>query len=252
MKSNRIIDTHVHIGHFHNSLYKVEYLDSLWENGVTEAWGSSLSASTVGMRFGNNEMLKALEKEPRLKGLVWVVPYNPDWEKILKEYLAAGFIGIKLHPPMDCYEPTEEFMRPVFEIANDQKIPVFLHAHKLNLFDEYIAKYQDMTLVVYHMGGFDGINLALNHPNVLLELSWCDYQKTATAYNALGANRLLFGTDAPFRMVKNPVVDLLDGQYKTYRERGLDKIEQLHCSHKDLQKILFENADLLRGKDENK
>jgi len=237
-----IIDTEVHIGRFLNDTWDESHLEALWPAGVSEAWCSSLSAGTVGMRFGNEEMAATLEREKRLKGLVWVVPYDPEWRAIATEFLQHGFLGIKIHPPLDRWEPTEAFLGPILELAGEFRVPVFMHAHGLNLIGSFLARYSQVQLVVYHLGGFDGIWLARHHPNVWAGLSWCDHYKIATAEAALGVGRLLYGTDSPIRLVRNPVVDLQGGGYRTYRQMLLEPIEKAELSPAAREAILAGNA----------
>jgi len=221
-----MIDTEVHIGRFLNDVWNESHLAALWDSEVEEAWCSSLSAGTVGMRFGNAEMAAALEREPRLRGLVWVVPYDPDWKRLATECLQAGFIGLKIHPPMDRWEPTEEFLGPILDLAGEFGVPVLMHAHGLNLIGTFLEKYARVQLVVYHLGGFDGIWLAQKHANVWPGLSWCDAYKISAAVAALGADRLVYGTDSPIRLVKNPVVDQQGGGYRTYPEMLLSALDK--------------------------
>lgn|GEM_PF-3142000 len=237
-----MIDTEVHIGRFLNAAWDESHLESLWVAGVEEAWCSSLSSGTVGMAFGNAEMAAALDREPRLKGLAWVVPYDPDWKKIASDALNSGFIGIKIHPPMDRWEPTEDFLGPILELAGEFGVPVFCHAHGLNLIGTYLEKYSSVQLVIYHMGAFDGIWLAKNHPNVWAGLSWCDHHKIATAEAALGAERLLYGTDSPIRLVKNPVVDMQGGNYRSYPEMLLQAMDKAGLGSAAKETICVENA----------
>lgn len=237
-----MIDTEVHIGRFLNDTWSESHLAALWEFGVTEAWCSSLSCGTVGMQFGNSEMAAALEREPRLRGLAWVVPYDPDWRAIARDCLQAGFIGLKIHPALDRWEPTEDFLGPILELAMEHGVPVCLHAHSLNLVASFLGRYDRAQLVVYHLGGFDGIWLAQQHPNVWPGLSWCDAYKVSTAVSALGAERLLYGTDSPIRLVKNPVVDQQGGAYRTYPEMLLGALAKAGVSDAAREAICTGNA----------
>lgn len=240
-----MIDTEVHIGRFLNDVWDESHLTPLWDSGVEEAWCSSLSAGTVGMRFGNAEMAATLAREPRLRGLAWVVPYDPDWKHLAIECLQSGFIGLKIHPPMDRWEPTEEFLGPILELAGEFGVPVFTHAHGLNLIGTFLRKYSQVQLVVYHLGGFDGLWLAQKHANVWPELSWCDAYKISTAVAVLGADRLVYGTDSPIRLVKNPVVDLQGGGYRTYPEMLLTAIDKAGIGADARQSICSNNASRL-------
>lgn len=237
-----MIDTEVHIGRFLNDTWDESHLASLWDAGVTEAWCSSLSSGTVGMQFGNAEMAATLKREKRLRGLVWVVPYDPDWKRLASDYLQSGFIGLKIHPPLDRWEPTEAFLGPVLELAGEFGVPVFTHAHELNLIGSFIGKYPAVQLVVYHLGGFDGIWLAKRNPNVWPGLSWCDAYKITTAIGALGSQRLLYGTDSPIRLVKNPVVEMQGGQYRTYPQMLLAALDMAEISAESKAAICSQNA----------
>ena len=74
------------------------------------------------------------------------------------------------------------------------------------------------------------ISLALEHPNIYFDLSYCHVPwKMQDAIDALGADRLLFGSDG---MLYHPKMELA-------------KISCLNLTSAQLRAILHDNADRL-------
>ena len=126
MKNMKVIDAHAHLGEFGG-----------WANvSITaEQMIADMDAfnivKTVVFMIPNDIVREAVKRYPdRLIGFVWVNPY--DGEKAIDEVKRAvnewGFQGIKLHPLIHAFIPSDEVVLPIMELARDFKIPVLFHS----------------------------------------------------------------------------------------------------------------------------
>ena len=95
------------------------------------------------------------------------------------------------------------------EAAKDLNIPVFMHCgHPPYSLPWSIAllaeRHPDVKLVMIHMGHGHGVyidatlKMAKRYPNLYLEMSGMPMpSKIREAYEEVGADRIMFGTDAP-------------------------------------------------------
>lgn len=159
---------------------------------------------------------------------------------------AARFESIHaacLFPAMHCYSLHEDFVRPVFEWAEQNRRIVFVHCGVLSVgvraklglaspFDmrfsnpvdlHFLAlRYPSVPIVVPHFGaGYfrEALMLADLCPNVYLDTSstnsWTRYQEThpnlrevfRRALDVAGPQRLLFGTDSSLGGWRNQIFD---------------------------------------------
>jgi uncharacterized protein len=150
-------------------------------------------------------------------------------------WMADNFAGVHaacLFPAMHAYSVHEEFVRPVFEWAKQNRRVVFVHCGVLSLgirgklglpspFDMRFSnpidlhaialRYPEVSIVVPHFGaGYfrEALMLADLCPNVYLDTSssnsWRRYQESQLdlrqvfrrALDVVGPRRLLFGTDS--------------------------------------------------------
>ena len=159
----------------------------------------------------NELCLDAVQKYPdRIIGLVYPNPH--DGQKavdMIYDYVQnKGFRGIKANPLKDAYVADEALMDPIMEAAKDLNIPVFMHCgHPPYSLPSGIARSGclDVKLVMIHMGHGHGVyidaplKMAKRYPNLYLEMSGMPMpSKIREAYEEVGADRIMFGTDAPF------------------------------------------------------
>ena len=161
----------------------------------------------------NEICLDAVEKYPdRFVGMVYPNPY--DGQKavdMIYDYVQnKGFKGIKANPLKHAYVADAELMDPIMEAAKDLNIPVFMHCgHPPYSLPWSIAllaeRHPDVKLVMIHMGHGHGVyidatlKMAKRYPNLYLEMSGMPMpSKIREAYEEVGADRIMFGTDAPY------------------------------------------------------
>lgn len=163
-----------------------------------------------------------------------------------------GFKMVKMHPNFHTYFPNKakNLSYPILEEARKLKIAVMIHTGDTPfslpaLMAPLARDFPDVPILLGHMGvqklalSDDAINVATNHDNVFLEMSWGPLNRVKEAVEFLGTSKLLFGSDSPFNDpgVHARIIDLL-GQPPPWG---------MNLSRAERDKILYKNAvDLLR------
>ena len=182
----------------------------------------------------NAYVYRSVKAHPdRLLGFGWADPRlgmekaNDMVKKCVDEY---GFFGVKLNGAQnDFFVDDPQIAMPVVEqIAKSGKLIAF-HCGA-DAYDKThptriakIAKlYPDMQILCVHMGGVGvpdiskaAIELAQEHSNVILIGSEVNPISVLKAVKTLGANRVCFGSDTPFALIRVCVEmynALLDGE----------------------------------------
>ena len=202
------IDAHAHIGVFGGwaklSLTADELIAQMNEFDIEK---------TLLCSQPNELCLDAVNKYPdRILGMVYPNPY--DGQKavdMIYDYVQnKGFKGIKCNPLKQAYVADDEIMDPIMQAAEDLDIPVFMHCgHPPYSLPWSIAllaeRFPKVKLTMIHMGHGHGVyidaslKMAKRYPNLYLEMSGMPMpSKIREAYEEVGHDRIMFGTDAPF------------------------------------------------------
>lgn len=182
----------------------------------------------------NAYVFEAAKTHPdRLLGFGWVDPRlgvqkaKDMVKKCIEEY---GFFGVKLNGAQNEFfiDDPKIAMPVVEEIARTGKIIAFHcgadayeRTHPARI-AKIAGQYPEMRILCVHMGGVRvpnlsraAIELARQHSNVTLIGSEINPISVLKAIKALGAERVCFGSDAPFRLMHVCVAmydALLDGE----------------------------------------
>ena len=174
----------------------------------------------------------------RIIGCIYVNPLNPATVDSMEEYAAKGFYAVKLNPLRHAYCADGDVLYPVMEKAGELGLPVCMHSGhppyslpwQIGLLAE---RYPGIKIMMIHMGHGHGVyidaalKMARKYPNIYLEMSGMPMpSKIAEAYQTVGNDRIMFGTDTPFH---HPKVELTKVLVSGVDETGL-------------QKILYDNA----------
>ena len=202
------IDAHAHIGVFGGwaklSLTADELIAQMNEFDIEK---------TLLCSQPNELCLDAVNKYPdRILGMVYPNPY--DGQKavdMIYDYVQnKGFKGIKCNPLKQAYVADDEIMDPIMQAAEDLDIPVFMHCgHPPYSLPWSIAllaeRFPKVKLTMIHMGHGHGVyidaslKMAKRYPNLYLEMSGMPMpRKIREAYEEVGHDRIMFGTDSPF------------------------------------------------------
>lgn len=180
--------------------------------------------------------LEAYEKNP---SLVPLVSFHPEMEgnmcELLESYIAKGARGIKLHPMAQGFNPDQELMQDLYGLCNEIGLPIVFHCGRvanarLNEFADagvilpIVDRYPGIPFVLTHMvdgNAEDVVRISKLYPNVYFdtsivvtgyppiietnEASWLDDGFVIDVIEAVGAERVIFGSDYPWG---NPAYDL--------------------------------------------
>ena len=204
----RLIDFHIHCGIQHNKSYTVDAVSrAILSSPVKKAVISSLS-SIVSPDYGENDLLE-LSTWQELVLTYWVNPYLKEWQQridCIKDRIKL--VGVKLHPTANIYEPTKDFLKPVFQYCRENKLFITYHTDTFRStpakLTELLLDYPDVDVVLLHMDDHvNSIFLAKRLPNVYLETSWIERKwanlaPVRLALDSVDNSKIFFGSDFPY------------------------------------------------------
>ena len=208
-----IIDVHTHLGYdyvFEEDFSPKELLTNMEKNEVDVSIvqpGTVLDLRTVIEQ--HNAIADLSKKLPgRIFGMANPNPHLPrddyceELERCIKD---LGFVGVKLQTLGHGVDPNKSTGRNIFEAASDLSVPVMVHTGTgipRSLPSALIptAKdFPDLKIVFAHCGGSmfagEAALAARLCPNMYLETSWLPGFVTRGFCRALGADRIMFGSD---------------------------------------------------------
>ncbi len=204
----RKIDAHSHVGSFGGwadvRITQEQLIEQMDEYHIEKA-----VISTYPMK----ESLEAADRYPRrIIGAAWVNPAEGErgLERIREAVKYHGFRGIKLHPLEHSFIANDASVFPIAELAEELDVPLMIHSgHEPFSLPWSIAqlaeRYPKVKVLMIHMGHGNGmyiqaaIDMAKKYSNIYLETSGMPmHTKIKEAYETVGADRVMFGIDAPF------------------------------------------------------
>ncbi len=214
----------------------LEYADRLGIARLCVFMGMSWSEdpSPEVMRRDNDEVLRALRHFPdRAFGFVYLNPRHTQasLDELNRCVRDGPMVGVKLWVAQHCNEPT---LDPLVARATELKAPVLQHCWlKItgNLPGEstprdvaqLAARHPDATIVCAHTGGEweGGIRAIRPYPQVYAELCGSDPTAgfTEMAVRELGAERVLYGSDAGGRSFASQLAKVLGADISTAARR---------------------------------
>ena len=242
-----IVDAHTHvgeskfIGHWLTAEMVLRVMD---EAGVDKA--VLLPALSVGRPLPADKVAEEVKKAPdRLVGFAAVNPKESDAVTKLEEAVVKyGAKGLKIHPTFQALPADDEiWVYPLMEKARELKIPVMFHSGE----SPYATPWQiglvamdfpEVTVIMAHMGAISlcytdaAIKMAKRASNLVLETTGVVYDDPiAKACEAIGSDRVVFGSDAP---INNPIHEI-------------KKIQVAKITEEDKRKILGESIARILG-----
>lgn len=233
------IDAHAHIGDFGGwckvSINADELIKQMDDYEIEKT-------ILCGRDPGDNpDVCAAYKKYPdRILPIVYASPFEGEQGiKNIYHYVQdENFVGIKLNPLKQAYVADADFVDPIMQAADDLNIPVFIHCgHPPYSLPWSIAllaeRFPNVKVVMIHMGHGHGVyidaslKMARRHPNLYLEMSGMPMNsKIKEAYDTVGADRIMFGTDAPFH---HPTVEM-------------QKVLTSGLNEKQIEDVFYNNA----------
>lgn len=193
-----------------------------FRNNATDAWIEALDASPHRDRF----VLFA-----------GVHPLDGGAPAQLAEFITRGARGVKLHPPMQQFSPSDPQAFKVYEVCANARIPVFFHAGRAGieprssrpfaLMDNYVAPakaFPELNFVFGHAGARDweaAAEIAAKHRNVYLEIEGQGVAELQQILKRVPAEQILFGSDWPFYPLAATVARVLMATEDNPRARDL-------------------------------
>ena len=205
-----IIDAHAHIcsgweelGIPGDAEYALRLMD---RHGIDIACVSNSRWLRHDYIAGNGLVADAVRRWPdRFRGYVALNPFDPlealaEARRRLDE---PGFIGLKLHESHHQIPYDDPRHIALIELAAERGVPILFHSFDgCAVLDRVASKVPEAILIAGHMGGFQwekALGVAARHPNLYLEVccSCIEAGRLEAAVEAVGAERVLFGTDLP-------------------------------------------------------
>jgi len=205
----RTIDVHQHVGPwpFPGKWGGIEINLELMElRGIDVAIISSTEAIVDDMIAGNAHLAEDIAGHPNLLGYVTLNPRFPGLSVREMEKYARHpqFVGYKIHTSYSGTAMGEPRLAALFERMAQAPRPLLIHtwgAAAVSALAALAARYPQLPIIVAHAGGDawrQAIAAAAAQPNLWLEfaMSTPERGRIERAVEALGGERVLFGTDS--------------------------------------------------------
>jgi predicted TIM-barrel fold metal-dependent hydrolase len=124
----------------------------------------------------------------------------------LERTLESGARGIKLHPRAERFTLDHPALAPVFELADERRLPIMVHAgrgipalgrHSVAL----TGRHPGMRLILAHAGISDLAWIwreAPDHPNLFFDTSWWSPSDVQALFALVPPGQILMASDAPY------------------------------------------------------
>jgi predicted TIM-barrel fold metal-dependent hydrolase len=244
-----IFDIHAHFGptKFADKVILAEQILAIMDlAGIDRA--VLLPTISTGRVLPAAEMQREVNKAPnRLVGFALVNPKDPaavdDFTEAVQKY---GAKGLKIHPIyMALAADDEHWVYPLVERAQELKVPVMFHSGEAPYATPWqiglVAQDFPRAVIIMEHMGFDAmvytdaaIKMAKRAENIILGTTGVMYDfPVAKAVNAIGAERVVFGSEMPMNDPRHEIA----------------KIRGLKISEEAREKILGLNMLRILGMD---
>lgn len=197
-------------------------------------------------RPDNDAVVEVIRKHPqRFLGWIFLNPRNnPNVLEELERYRSEpGMIGVKLHPHWHDYRT--DLLDPLLRRVEELGLPVLIHLgfRKRGDYRAIVERFPRLRVIAAHAGFpfYDALwSFGKAHRNLYVDLSspYIDEPLARDAVRALGAERCIYGTDAPYGFHTD------DHSYDYGRIRSW--VERMPISSRDCDRILAANfAELI-------
>jgi len=203
-----LIDAHNHVGVRYGARQTgTDLVHKLDQAGIDRA---VIFPFTEG-NFSNDSVAAYFGEFPdRLIPFCSVNPWdaNTAVAEVSRRLADDNFRGVKLHPTLHGYNLADHgLVDSIFDVADKHSVPIIVHGasdlyNSPLAFAEMAQSFPNVPLLMAHMGTFwlfqQAIELAAKLPNLYLETSRAPVFEIGEAVKALGAEKVIFGTDSPF------------------------------------------------------
>ncbi len=209
-----IIDAHCHLGRSVISGVEIDeetLLGTMRANGIGVAMTMPQPHQGLDVAPAHDRIARAAEAHPGvIHGMVNLSPrleeaaYRAEVERCIRGF---GFRALKLDPSVSALPINHPRCEIIFTTAREFGVPVIIHTGMgvpnalPALAIPPARQYPDVTVVLAHAGfaifADEAIVAAQVCPNIILEPSWCASYQVAAMVQAIGAERVMFGSDHP-------------------------------------------------------
>jgi len=204
------IDCHVYWGPWPYPVPElpVEELEALLRQFAVERACVASSLAIMGdIEHGNEQLAQAIESHPFFLGYAVI---NPNFVALsmeeMKKYLPRSqFCGAQMHMAYHAQALNSPATRQLIKALLRFDKPILVHARDaedLAQLEETVVEFPGQKFIVAEMGGLTwpaAVALADRRTNVVLDCggSVADLDKIKVAVDAIGSNRLTFGSNCP-------------------------------------------------------
>lgn len=162
-------------------------LDAMDEGGVDLAVLLPLRSESYGWKVGNEYVREVVDEAGgRLIGFAGASPLRHDATLELRHAIEnLGLRGLKLHPPMQMFDPGDTRCFPIYEMMQSYGLPILFHTgsgptqlsdrySNPHLVDEVAVHFPDLKIIMAHAGRFwyaETLTMMRRHPNIYIDIS---------------------------------------------------------------------------------
>lgn len=189
-------------------------------------------ANFTTLKYIETQNLWTLDTCEKNRSLIPLISFHPDMEdsisKLFNEYIKRGAKGVKLHPMAQGFSPNDSRMNNLYSLCQEAHIPVVFHCGRvanarLNEFSDLneilpvIKEFKKLPVVLTHMADGnleDCLMVSSQYENVFFdtsivvtgysqirntnEPSWLDDEMVISAFEKIGIEKIVFGSDYPW------------------------------------------------------
>lgn len=177
-------------------------------------------------RINSETVLSTASRKPKqFIPFISLHPRKKHNDLLMKQYVARGAKGIKIHPPMQLIRPCSRYVCSMMELATHYHLPVLFHCGysplspkvqaRFSLMEDYrkiVSWYQNVPIILGHSGideWEEAVSIAKEYEHVYLELSGQPPEIIKKIIQAIGSDRLFFGSDWPYYPTALPLSKVL-------------------------------------------
>jgi len=187
----------------------------------------------------NNDLIyRLIEANPnKYKAFVGINPLEKELQETLDEFenyiKNKGFVGLKLSPTSHRFSFFDKNVQALMDLAGDLEVPVYAHTSmgegiSTDSYAECAKMHPKTNFIIGHMGfgasDIDALYHAKDNENLYLETSGGSSIIIKQAFNIVGDEKLIFGSEYPLHSIKSEKV----------------KIEELD-QYGDLDNVFYKN-----------
>jgi len=208
-----IVDAHTHLGHcrvFDLNDSEEDLLNSMDSNQIDVSLVQPYPGAPSSTEVHDRIYSMSQKNSHRIFGIASINPHQDSdlyFSELSRCVKNLGFVAVKLHTIGHAINPAGADATIVFESAQQLDIPIMIHTGPGIPFAApssiapQLEKFPNVSVVLAHAGHgiFSGeaIALANIYPQVFLEPSWCTFYNIQAMIDAVGAHRVMFGSDLP-------------------------------------------------------